>query len=139
MFKVTNTNSFDFIAGYDGKQYKFTANTPVTCPDAATIHIFGLQETNKTAVVSRHGWCKPTEPVSVGLEILKKFKFVQLKPEWEAPPALIDHRPAPVVDQGDAPDTDGPGASPDLPERKLNPLEQAAMANRLKQPPRPAA
>jgi hypothetical protein len=139
MFKVTNTNDFDFIAGFDGKQYKFVAGAPVTCPDAATIHIFGLQESNKTAVVSRHGWCKPTDPVSKGLDILKNFKFVQLKPEYEAPPALIDHRPAPVVDQGDALGTDGLGASPDLQERKLNPLEAAAQANRLKQGARATA
>jgi hypothetical protein len=66
------------------------------------IHIFGLADTDKTAIVARHGWAKVTEPLSVGLEKLKKFIFEQLKPQYEHPMASEGYGPAPVVSGTDA-------------------------------------
>lgn len=130
MFKVTNGNEFEFTAGFDGKHYRFPPGTPVVCPDAATIHIFGLTEPNKALIVSRHGWAKPTDPLHVGLDVLKKFQFLQLKPEYEAPLALVDHGPAPVVVRGGDSVTDGSDSPPTQPRRDV--LAEAAAQRRIK-------
>lgn len=119
MFIVTNTNDFDFTGTYDGVDYLFPAGTKVSSPDSATIHIFGLAEENKVPTYARHGWVRPTDPASVGDAILAKFSFEHIKPEYGAPAARIDHRPAPVsYGQGAEASASAPAGQGPLPGSK---------------------
>lgn len=129
MFKVTNKNATDFEAGFDGQRYLFPAGKTVVAPDDAANHIFGLDSKNKRAVILRHGWAKPHEPMTVGVAVLKNFAFERLDPKFDEQPALVNvHRPAPVVaDDGDA-EGDEPKASPS--GRSAGPLDRAAAEKR---------
>lgn len=129
MFKVTNNNPTDFKASYDGKAYRFVAGKTMTAPDDAVEHIFGLNQKSKREVILRHGWAKPHEPMQQGLEVLKKFRFEKLDPQYEEPAALVDdHRPAPVVHGAEGDDGDEP-KSPSA-ARGLGALDRVAAAKR---------
>ena len=105
MFKVTNTNDFDFTGRYNGMDYSFPKGTMVVCEDDPAKHIFGIGDADKTAVIARHGWSKPAQPTAEGLAILNRFQFDYIQPVYEAPHAasLSAHGPPPVVQ-------DAPGA-----------------------------
>ena len=110
MFKITNGNSFDFSAAFNGETYSFPKGKTVACDDEAAAHIFGLDQRDKTGVLSRHGWITVTGPKSKGLGILANFKFDPVKIDLGVESALIEHGPAPVLQEaGDEEDgTDGP-------------------------------
>ena len=113
MFKVTNTNAFDFIGRYNGKDYLFPQpvdgkKKPVYIDDDAATHIFGIGNFDKSKVLIRHGWATFSSGIQAGTDILNKFIFEQPEIAYDAPMALVtdDHGPAPVV-QG------APGATAD--------------------------
>ena len=131
MFKVTNNNDFDFTATFDGKAFNFPKGETRLCPDDAVIHIFGLGSKDKSAVVSRHGWAKPTEAVDVGLQKLRSFKFEEVRPQFDHRLATESYGPAPVVsgtvgDEG----TDGPTLPTAKPTNVLG--AAAALANQAR-------
>ena len=126
MFSVTNKNDFDFSAKFDGKNFHFPAGQARICPDDAVVHIFGLGTKDKAAIISRHGWAKPNEPMDVGIAKLKQFTFEEIKPQFAYPMATESYGPAPVVSGSDGDKgTDGP----ELPSAKrtgMDTLSQAA-------------
>ncbi len=124
MFKVENKNPFDFHAHFDGVEFVFLSGKEMACQDAAVFHIFGLADADKTPILARHGWVRPTEPKEKGLEILGNFIFTPLTPDYGVPMARVDaHRPpAPVVQGGGA-------ASAAPPSQGV--LERAAAVGRL--------
>ena len=136
MFKITNTNGFDFSARFDGKEYAFPSNETRMCPDDAAEHIFGLRDRNKVPIISRHAWAKPTDPVDVGLAVLNKFKFARVEIQYEAPLASEGRGPAPTV-SGGAPETDGESAPPS--SRRDNPLARRAAQIAAQNMPAPTA
>lgn len=77
MYAVTNLNSFDFEAAYNGKKYSFPRNKTVAVNDDAAIHIFGIGSDDKRDVFLRHGWYGPVgnQDADLADSILKKFKF----------------------------------------------------------------
>jgi len=87
MFKIKNGNDFDFVARYDGREYTFPAGKTRACDDDAAHHIFGLGADNKMAVLTRHGWVKPMEAVSIGMAVLNKFSFELIQPKLDVPMA----------------------------------------------------
>lgn len=126
MFSVTNKNDFNFSAKFDGKTYHFPAGQARTCPDDAVVHIFGLGTKDKGAIIARHGWAKPNEPLTVGIQKLKNFAFEELKPTYAAPLATESYGPAPVVSGADGDkDTDG-SESPSVKRIGTDVLSQAA-------------
>jgi len=117
MFKVTNNNTFDFEAKFNGVSYYFPKGKPVYLEDVPAVHIFAIGQENKVSVLARHGWATPTSTVEDGLKILNNFTFVHREHKLDAnlaseasfgPDEPKSYGPAPVV-QG-APD--GEGASP---------------------------
>jgi hypothetical protein len=105
MFMVTNDNDFTFTAKFNSKEFEFPAGQHVYCDDDAARHIFALGKDDKSSILMRHGWVKPYEPAEKGLEILSKFKFEHMLPNYDAPMAqrdLNDHGKAPVVQSGAA-------------------------------------
>jgi hypothetical protein len=101
MFKIKNGNDFDFSARYDGREYTFPAGKTRACDDDAAHHIFGLGSDNKMNVLTRHGWVKPLEPISVGMAVLNKFAFELIQPKLDVPMATD----GPEEDEGDEPET----------------------------------
>ena len=114
MFRVTNTNDFNFSASYNGDTYTFPKNKLVSCEDEAVSHIFGLDQTDKTDVLSRHGWITVTGPKVDGLAILSRFKFDVVKPAVEAESARNAHGPAPMLQAADNAEADTDGSAPKL-------------------------
>ncbi len=137
MFSVTNKNDFDFSAKFDGKNFHFPAGQARTCPDDAVVHIFGLGTKDKGAIIARHGWAKPNEPLTVGIQKLKNFTFEELKQTYAAPLATESYGPAPVVSGTDGDNgTDGQ-ESPSVKRTGMDTLSQAAAlanAHRRQQP-----
>ena len=108
MFKIANGNDFDFETRFNGKDFMFPAGKAVFCEDDAAAHIFAVGQADKTAVLARHGWVKPGELVTKGLDILGKFSFDHVTPAYDAPLADVaanaqyDHGKAPVVQNAPA-------------------------------------
>ena len=96
MFKITNGNDFTFSAAFNGETYTFPKGKQVACEDEAVAHIFGLDQTDKTGIMSRHGWITVTGPKKDGLAILSRFKFEVVKPVIEIESARVAHGPAPM-------------------------------------------
>ena len=96
MFKITNGNAFTFSAAFNGETYTFPSGRTVACEDEAVAHIFGLDQTDKTGILSRHGWITVTGPKADGLAILANFMFEVVKPAMEIESARVAHGPAPM-------------------------------------------
>jgi len=109
MFKITNGLKEDFVGRFNGNDYKFPAGEPAYCEDDAAMHIFGIGQKDKTEILSRHGWATYASSIEEGMKKLNAFKFEHVNPKLDAPLALIDHGPAPVVqdDEDDEGATDG--------------------------------
>ena len=114
MFKITNNNDFTFSASYNGETYSFPKGKVVSCEDEATAHIFGLDQLDKTAVLSRHGWITVTGPKTEGLAILSRFKFDVVKPISDVDSARTSHGPAPMLQAADDERDDTDGSPPKL-------------------------
>ena len=96
MFMITNGTDEDFEARFDGRDYLFPKGQPVYCDDDVAAHIFAVGNSDKSAVLARHGWSKPGQTIADGMKILNSFTFAHMAPVYDAPLALIDHGPAPV-------------------------------------------
>ena len=135
MFRVTNTNDFDFTGRYDGKDYFFPkvvdGNGGVAyVPDDAATHIFGIGHHDKSKVLIRHGWSNISSSIPEGMKILNNFRFDVPEIAYDAPMALVDgHGPAPVVQDapGESADDDEPGVVAE-PENEPDPTPVAAAA-----------
>ena len=114
MFKITNGNDFSFSASYNGEIYTFPKGKQVSCEDEAVAHIFGLDQTDKTSVLSRHGWITPTGPKTEGLAILARFTFSVVKPIVDVESARTSHGPAPMLQAADDEEDSTDGPSPKL-------------------------
>jgi len=106
MFKIINGNNFEFVACFDGQEYRFPPTLsgraqPVYCDDAAAQHIFGLGDPDKTPYLARHGWASVMGGLDEGLAILNKFKFQSIVQKFDAPMAnaRTEHDPA-LVSEG---------------------------------------
>ena len=85
MIKVTNDNTFDFIAKHNGIEYAFPYGTSVYVEDDAAVHIFGLGKSDKSSVLARHGWAGPTKTYADGMAIMNKFSFDAVQRTLDAP------------------------------------------------------
>jgi hypothetical protein len=120
MFKVTNRNPFDFVAKHAGISYFFPQGKTVAMPDEAAAHIFAIGDPDKTTVLMRHGWVRPTESLKGGLAILDNFAFERVVPKIDVPFAsdidaeqeLDDHGAAPVVQEPEARGKGTDGSAP---------------------------
>ena len=134
MFKITNNNEKDFIGRYDGVDFTFPVATPVYCEDEAAHHIFGIGLTDKTPILSRHGWAplRADSSYQAGMKILNAFAFEHIETKLDAPLArsLTGHEPALVGQDAAANGSDGPkaaaGAAPGV-----------APAPKVERPPKP--
>ena len=130
MFKITNTNDFDFEGRYDGVDFLFPKDKPVFCEDEAAHHIFGIGLKDKTPILSRHGWAPLRADASyqTGMKILNAFKFEHIEQKLDAPlaRALAGHEPALVGQDAAAAGSDGQKVAaievaPDKPVKKPRP------------------
>ena len=129
MLKVTNRNDFDFHAKFNNRDFLFPKGATVAIDDEAAAHIFGLGETDKTAVLARHGWAAVVPRLEDGREvgsradgmrILNNFSFQTLEVKLDVPSALNngprhhaddEQGPAPLSQEtAGAKGTDGPAA-----------------------------
>lgn len=100
MFKVTNRNSFDFSAAFNGQPYAFPAGRTVACDDGAVAHIFGINDRDKTPVFLRHGWARLSNGYGEAEKILANFVFEGIDPAVSVPyaneVAVNGYGPGPV-------------------------------------------
>ena len=75
MLLVTNRNGFPFDGRYDGVDYHFPVGAKVAVPEDAARHIFGVGESDKTAVLVRHGWLKSQADQEAAMGKLNGFSF----------------------------------------------------------------
>lgn len=80
MLYVKNTNSFVFKSRYDGVDYDFPINERVPISPEAAAHIFGFGVPEKMEHIVKHGWCRSTDKVQDGMNILNRFVFTQDEP-----------------------------------------------------------
>lgn len=101
MFKITNGNKFDFSAAYNGQTYDFPQGRTVACEEEAAAHIFGLDQRDKTGIMSRHGWITITGPKTDGLAILARFSFEAIDQKLDVQMARTERGPAPALQEAD--------------------------------------
>lgn len=75
--QVTNRNTVTLVGRFAGKNYEFPPGEPVSIPEKAAEHIFGLAETNKTGALNRLGLLMPGGSLKEALKALDNVRFSQ--------------------------------------------------------------
>ncbi len=95
---VTNRNEFEFVGKFDGKEYRFPTDEPVTISVlvAGFLFGFGKSDADRQRAIIRQGWQKNNVPGADngpehGVMILNKFMFTM--PEDELPVVKMGGKP----------------------------------------------
>jgi len=98
MLQVTNSNNFDLIDRYDGRDYIFPAGATVALGEDAAKHIFGFGDVDKSTYLARLGWVRNSGEVEAGMQKLNGFSFSSY--ETPSPGEIIPPDPdAAIVEQ----------------------------------------
>lgn len=121
--QVINNNKQFLIGRFAGKDYEFPPGEPVSIPEKAAEHIFGLADTNKTGALNRLGLLKPGGSLKEALQALDRISFSQGRVVFDDAESLppshgIGENPDALRTPGGESEAGQPPAAGALPKRK---------------------
>lgn len=99
--QVTNNGNAPFSSKFNGQEYTFTPNQKCAISADVARHIFGVGLSDKTEVLTRHGWMSHASDMTGAMAKLDAFSFnipndnPDDEPVVELPSLLT---PAPVIE-----------------------------------------
>lgn len=120
--QVINNNKVPLIGRFGGKDYEFPPGEPVSIPEKAAEHIFGLAETNKTGALNRLGLLMPGGSLKEALKALGMVRFSQGRTVFDDAESLPPSNS--IGENPDAPRTPGGESEAEAPASATETLKR---------------